>query len=225
MSDSVQPHRWQPTRLPRPWDSPGKNTGMGCHCLLQCVKVKSESEVSQSCPTLRDPMDCSLLGSSVHGIFQARVLEWGAIAFSNAGSSEKYIRSPLEEAKSTSFSTAPSMVNMFTNPRCKNCNFHSGTPLRSCWVEWLLNTLWCSQPGVECPPLSPTLGYFRAPANTTLFLIASRSLLGVKGNGVLRPPFCLTSMLPQDGTWQRTTAIEEGPKSIGVRGPPWWSGG
>ena len=71
-------------RLPRPWDSPGKNTGVGCHFLLQCVKVKSESEVAQSCPTLSDPMDCSLPGSSLHGIFQARVLEWGAIAFSRA---------------------------------------------------------------------------------------------------------------------------------------------
>ena len=77
MSDSVRPHRRQPTRLPRPWDSPGKNTGGGCHFLLQCMKVKSESEVVQSCPTLSDPMDCSLPGSSVHGIFQARVLEWG----------------------------------------------------------------------------------------------------------------------------------------------------
>ena len=84
MSDSVQPHRRQPTRLLRPWDSPGKNTGVGCHFLLQCMKVKSESGVAQSCPTLSDPMDCSLPGSSVHGIFQARVLEWGAIAFSNA---------------------------------------------------------------------------------------------------------------------------------------------
>ena len=74
--------RRQPTRLPHPCDSPGKNTGVGCHFLLQCMKVKSESEVAQSCPTLIDPMDCSLLGSSVHGIFQARVLEWGAIAFS-----------------------------------------------------------------------------------------------------------------------------------------------
>ena len=64
-------------------DSPGKNTGVGCHFLLQCMKVKSESEVPQSCPTLRDPMNCSLPGSSVHGIFQARVLEWGAISFSN----------------------------------------------------------------------------------------------------------------------------------------------
>ena len=82
MSDSVQPHRRQPTRLLRPWDSPGKNTGVGCHFFLQCMKVKSESEVALSCPTLSDPMDCSLPGSSVHGIFQARVLEWVAIAFS-----------------------------------------------------------------------------------------------------------------------------------------------
>ena len=70
------------TRLPRPWDSPGKNTGVGCHFLLQCMKGKSESEVAQSCPTPSDPMDCSPPGSSIHGIFQARVLEWGAIAFS-----------------------------------------------------------------------------------------------------------------------------------------------
>ena len=70
------------TRLPHPWDSPGKNTGVGCHFLLQCMKVKSQSEVAQSCPTCSDPMGCSLPGSSVHGIFQARVLEWGAIAFS-----------------------------------------------------------------------------------------------------------------------------------------------
>ena len=87
VSDSVRPHRQQPTRLPRPWDSPGKNTGVGCHLLLQCRKVKSKSEVAQSCPTLSDPMDCSPPGSSVHGIFQARVLEWDAIAFSNKAAS------------------------------------------------------------------------------------------------------------------------------------------
>ena len=80
MSESVRPHRWQPTKLPRPWDSPGKNTGVGCHFLLQCMKVKSESEVAQSCLTPNNPMDCSPPGSSAHGIFQARVLEWGAIA-------------------------------------------------------------------------------------------------------------------------------------------------
>ena len=83
MSDSVRPHRQQPTRLPRPCDSPGKNTGVGSHFLLQCMKVKSESEVAQSCPTPSDPMDCSPPGPSIHGIFQARVLEWGAIAFSD----------------------------------------------------------------------------------------------------------------------------------------------
>ena len=79
MSASVRPHRRQPTRLRHPWDSPGKNTGVGCHFLLQCIEVKSESEVTQLCLTLSDPMDCSLPGSFVHGIFQARVLEWGAI--------------------------------------------------------------------------------------------------------------------------------------------------
>ena len=82
MSDSVRPHRRQPTRFPRPGDSPGKNTGVGCHFLLQCIKVKSESEVTQLCLTLHDLMDCSPPGSSVHGIFQAKVLEWGDIAFS-----------------------------------------------------------------------------------------------------------------------------------------------
>ena len=80
---TLRPNRRQPTRLPCPWESPGKNTRMGCHCLLQCMKVKSESEVTQSCPTLSDPMDYSLPGSSIHGILQARVLEWGAIAFSD----------------------------------------------------------------------------------------------------------------------------------------------
>ena len=80
MSDFVWPHRQQPTRLPCPWDSPGKNTGVGCHFLLRCMKVKSEREVAQSCPPLWDPMDCRPPGSSVHGILQARTLEWGAIA-------------------------------------------------------------------------------------------------------------------------------------------------
>ena len=85
MSDSVRPHRRQPTRLPHPWDSPGKNTGVGRHFLLQCRKVKSESEVAQSCPP----------GSSVHGIFQARVLEWGAIAFTLCKCPAKRATCPL----------------------------------------------------------------------------------------------------------------------------------
>ena len=83
MSDSVRPHRRQPTRLPHPWDSPGRNTGVGYHFLLQCMKMKSESEVTQSCLTLSDPMDYSPPGSSIHGIFQARALELGAMAFSS----------------------------------------------------------------------------------------------------------------------------------------------
>ena len=78
---TLRPQRRQPTRLPHPWDSPGKNTGGACHFLLQCMKLRSESEVAQLCLTLSDPMDCCPLGFSVHGIFQARVLEWGAIAF------------------------------------------------------------------------------------------------------------------------------------------------
>ena len=93
MSNSVRPHRQQPTRLPCPWDSPGKNTGVGCHFLLQCMTVKSESEVAQLCPTLSHPMDCSLPGSSFHGIFQARVLEWGAMSFSNACMHAKSLQS------------------------------------------------------------------------------------------------------------------------------------
>ena len=82
MSESVRPHRQQPTRHPHPWDSPGKNTGVFLHFLLQCMKVKSEREVAQSCLTLCDPINGRPPGSSVHGIFQARVLEWAAIAFS-----------------------------------------------------------------------------------------------------------------------------------------------
>ena len=85
VSNSVRPQRQQPTRLPHPWDSPGKNTGVGCHFLLQCMKVKSESEVAQSSPTLSDSVDCSPPGSSIHGTLQARVLEWGTIAFSALG--------------------------------------------------------------------------------------------------------------------------------------------
>ena len=83
VSDSLPPHRQQPTRLPCPWDPPDKNTGVGCHFLLQRVKVKSESEVAQSCPTLCDPLDCSPPGSAVPRILQARTLEWVAISFSN----------------------------------------------------------------------------------------------------------------------------------------------
>ena len=101
MSNSVRPQRRQPTRLPRPWDSPGKNTGAGCHFLLQCRKVKSGSEVAQSCLTLSDPMDCRPPGSSIHGIFQARVLEWGAIAFSNKSVGILFLEDKFQEQKAS----------------------------------------------------------------------------------------------------------------------------
>ena len=104
MSNSVRPHRWQPTRLPRPWDSPGKNTGVGCHFLLQCMKGKSESEVAQSCPTLS--MDCSLPGSSVHGIFQARVLvkSYPSINDTTGKRESDLIRQIFDEIKAKIFS-------------------------------------------------------------------------------------------------------------------------
>ena len=109
MSDSVRPHRRQPTRLPRSWDSPGRNTGVGCHFLLQSMKVKSEREVAQLCPTLSDPMDCSPPGSSIHGIFQARVLEWGAIAFSEEWTSSYQ----LFKHKTTSVKN-PAIAQLYT---------------------------------------------------------------------------------------------------------------
>ena len=105
MSDSVRPYRRQPTRLPCPWDSPGKNTGVGCHFLLQCIKVKSESEVAESCQTLSDPMDCGPPGSSIHGIFQARVLEWGAIALSQKKDIPFYLSSGINSFMLTVFET------------------------------------------------------------------------------------------------------------------------
>ena len=114
MSDSVRPHRRQPTRLLCPWDSLDNNTGVGCHFLLQCMKVKSESEVAQSCPTLSNPMDCSLPGSSVHGIFQARVLEWGAIAFSEVMTSWHRICTERPHSGSTGLGAVSQATN--SNP-------------------------------------------------------------------------------------------------------------
>ena len=115
---TLRPHRRKPTRLLRPWDSPGKNTGVGCHFLLQCMKVKSESEVARSCPTLSNPMDCSLPGSSVHGIFQVRVLEWGAIVILASTAQMSPI---LQEA-------------LFDFSFLLRCNTHSGIP------QWILSS-------------------------------------------------------------------------------------
>ena len=122
MSDSMRPHRRQPARLCHPWDSPGENTGVGCHFLLQCVKVKGESEVAQSCPTLSNPMDCSPPGSSVHGIFLARVLEWGAIAFSELHTHKK---------------KNPKLPKQFQQSIFKG-------KMKEC--GWLLQTSWCRNP-------------------------------------------------------------------------------
>ena len=97
-SNSVRPHRLQPTRLPHPWDSPGKNTGVGCQFLLQCMKVKRESELAESCLTLRDPMDFSLPGSSAHGIFQARALEWVPLPSPVHMSSVQFSRSVVSDS-------------------------------------------------------------------------------------------------------------------------------
>ena len=111
----MRPHRRQPTRLRCPCHSPGKNTGVGCHFLLQCMKVKCEREVAQSCLTLSDPMDCSPPGSSIHGIFQARVLEWGAIAFSHVGAdhTSSYL-SQMLRLRLFSENTYPTLYHFWT---------------------------------------------------------------------------------------------------------------
>ena len=102
MSNSMRPHRRQPNSLPRPWDSPGKSTGVGCPFLLQRMKVKSESEVTQPCPTLSNPIDCSPPGSFIHGIFQVRVLQWVAIACSQR---ETITLSEITQRQILSFTT------------------------------------------------------------------------------------------------------------------------
>ena len=133
MSDSVRPHRWQPIRLPHPWDSQGKNTGVGCHFLLQCMRVKSESKVAQSCLTLSHPMDCSPPGSHIHGVFQARVLE------------TIFLKGSLKVPSSTSclkdcdsYSNPPS--NPDTKFYCDRCT-QSQTLLQSPIILWGLTGL------------------------------------------------------------------------------------
>ena len=145
MSDSVWPHRHQPTRLHRPWDSPGKNTGVGCHFLLQCMQVKSESEVAQSCVTLCDPMDCSLPGSSVHGIFQARVLEWVCIAFSI----EKARQFKKRSTSASLITLKPLTVWITTNCGIflKRCKYQ--TTLPGSWETCMQNKKQQLEPDVE----------------------------------------------------------------------------
>ena len=153
MSNSVRPRRWQPTRLPTPWDSPGKNTGVGCHFLLQCMKVKSESEIAQLCLTLSEPMDCSPPSSSAHGIFQARVLEWGVIAFSieglNLGNTKglgETRASLLNGTHKISYSLGPrtktNLIGVCARPSC--CRGSPGESLERqvgggwLWLTWTL---------------------------------------------------------------------------------------
>ena len=135
MSDSVRPCRRQPTRLPWPWDSPGKNTGVGCHFLLQCMKVKSESEAAQSCLILSDSMDCSLPGSSsAHWIFQARVLEWVTIAFSLF-----LVKNPNYPAVTRVYSYCHSSMNIVKKtPSCgllKDILAEFETSTRMIWIK------------------------------------------------------------------------------------------
>ena len=125
---TVRPHRWQPTRLPRPWDSARKNTGVGCHFLLQWVKVKSESEVAQLCPTLLDPMDCSPPGSSVHGILQARALEWAYSHLSSPTSNRLHLRFKMNYTSFCSTSTFKSFNNYWGIQHCFRLRRHNKEP-------------------------------------------------------------------------------------------------
>ena len=148
MSNTGWSHRQQPIRLPCPWDSPGKNTGVGCHFLPQWMKVKSESEDIQSCPSLSDPMDCSLPGFSVHGIFQARVLEWGAIAFSD-------IRHYLASYQSNHWKTSSATIMSFKKCSMIYCWNHQLPGAGSCMVSnrgWSLSALKFSN--ILCVPMN-----------------------------------------------------------------------
>ena len=138
MSDSVRPHIWQPTRLPCPRDSLGKNTGVGCHFLLQGMKVKSESEVAQSCLTLSDPMDCSLSGSSIHGILRARVLEWLSLPSPKCGAlvvfNDNHINLLILRKQSLKMYFVPRWHSMKVNflKSLRSQGTHGTTPCENC---------------------------------------------------------------------------------------------
>ena len=126
-----------PPGSPNPWDSPGKNTGVGCHCLLQCMKVERESEVAQLCPTLCDPVDCSLPGSSIHGIFQARVLEWGAIAFCIVNHEENANQNHNEISPHTCHNSEHQITNVVAGiwGKGNSCTLVVGMQIRAAVVQ------------------------------------------------------------------------------------------
>ena len=154
----MQPHRQQPTRISSSWDSPGTNTRVGCHFLLQCMKVKSENEVAQSCPTLCDPMDCSLPGSSIHGIFQVRVLERGAIASSKG-------RLPLMKFQKHKSSISDHISSVYFSSVAQSCltlcdpmnRITPGLPvITNSWRSLTLTSIESAMPSshlILCPPL------------------------------------------------------------------------
>ena len=176
MSDSVRPHRRQPTRLSHPWDSPGKNTGVGCHFLLQCMKVKSESEVSESCLTLSDPMDCSLPGSSIHGVFQARVLEWGAIALTPRGSlcSQKNIHT----CHMTFRVPASPHLMTYSFPFHSLCSILNGLPSLQTWICSCLRAFAFAVAPPPTPPMPfPQKSAWLTPRFSPLMSVAFPDLL------------------------------------------------
>ena len=154
MSDSVWPHRRQPTRLRHPWDSPGKNTGVGCHFLLQRMKVKTESEVTESCPTLSECTDCSPLGSPIPGITKARTLEWVAISFSNAWKWKVKMKS-LSRVRLFATPWTAAYQTPLSMGFCRQ-EYWSGVPLPSPWF----NAKHCKSYLVRCQIFLYTYKYF-----------------------------------------------------------------
>ena len=149
-------------RLPLPWDSPGKNAGVGDHFLLQCVKVKSESEVTQSCPALSDPTDCGPPGSSVHGIFQARVLEWGAIAFSSSDASVSFKNTEKAIVVVQLLSCVQLFVNSWT-AACQASVLHYLPEFAQTQANWVSDAPTISSsviPFSSCPQSFPASGSF-----------------------------------------------------------------
>ena len=124
MSNSMQPHRWQPTRLCCPWDSPGKNTGVGCHFLLQCMKVKSESEVSQLCLTLSDPIEVNPPGSSIHGFSRQEYWSWVSLPSPNLnleGLKLKALNGFAQIKQNIIFTTGMNKINHNPQETCTRC--------------------------------------------------------------------------------------------------------